>query len=214
MNYGKLISQLSIGMITTVSLFLLIVVFSIPLGMLICKGRMSRNKVVRLVVSGYISIMRGTPLILQLLFFYFAPYYLFKLPTLPRFWAAILAFVLNYAAYFAEIYRGGMQSFDQGQYEACKVLGFSQSHTFIHIVLPQVAKNILPSVGNEIITLVKDTSLAMTIGVIELFQTAKTVSSTYFSVVPIFVAGLFYFIMNYVVSKFFEVAENKLNYYR
>lgn len=214
MKYGKLIPQLLQGSVTSLELFFLTLLFSLPLAMLVCKGKMSKIKPISILVNIYIEIMRGTPLMLQLIFFYFAPFYVFKVPPLPRFWAAVFAFTINYSAYFAEIYRGGIQGFDHGQYEAAKVLGFSKTYTFFHIVIPQVAKAILPSVGNEVITLTKDTSLAMTIGVIELFQMAKTSSSTYFSVVPIFVAGVFYFIMNYLVAKAFDLLEKKMNYYR
>ena len=178
---------------------------------LVALGRMSKVKVVRVLVDTYIQIMRGTPLLLQLLFFYFAPFYIFN-ASLPRFASAILAFVLNYAAYFGEIYRSGLQALDVGQKEAAKVLGFSKSYTFFHIVLPQVVKNVLPSVGNEVVTLVKDTALASTIGVVELFRLAQTASSREFSTMPIFIAGVFYFIMNYLVSRVFDILESKMQY--
>jgi polar amino acid transport system permease protein len=158
-------------------------------------------------------IMRGTPLILQLLFVYFAPYYIFK-ASFDRFTAVIIAFVINYAAYFAEIYRGGIQSIPAGQYEASSVLGFSKFHTFTHIVMPQVIKRIMPAMGNEVITLVKDTALAQTIGVAELFRAAQNVASREFSTLPIFIAGLFYFVMNWIVSKSFDKIEKRLAYYR
>lgn len=209
----KLLLQLLEGTKTSLAVFFLTLIFSLPLGFVVCKGKMSRIKIVRWLVDLYIQIMRGTPLILQLIFFYFAPYYVFK-ASLPRFWAAILAFVINYSAYFAEIYRSGMQGIDKGQYEASKVLGFSKAYTFFHIVLPQVMKAILPSIGNEVITLVKDTALASTIGVIELFRIAQTASSREFSTMPIFIAGVFYFIMNYIVSKIFDVIEKKMSDYR
>jgi polar amino acid transport system permease protein len=157
-------------------------------------------------------IMRGTPLILQLIFVYFAPYYVFG-ASFNRFTAVIVAYVINYAAYFAEIYRGGIQSIPKGQYEASHVLGFTKLHTFTHIVAPQVVKRIIPAMGNEVITLVKDTALAQTIGVAELFRVAQNASAREFSTMPIFVAGLFYFIMNMVVSKTFDKIETKLAYY-
>lgn len=209
----QLLEQLFGGTITSLEVFFLTLLFSLPLGFVVCAGRMSKIKPVRWIVDLYIQIMRGTPLLLQLLFIYFAPYYVFH-ASLPRFWAAILAFVLNYSAYFAEIYRSGMQGFDKGQYEAAKVLGFTRTYTFFHIVLPQVIKAIMPSIGNEVITLVKDTALASTIGVIELFRIAQTASSREFSTMPIFVAGIFYFIMNYLVSKLFDIIEKKMSYYR
>lgn len=208
----KLIMQLLGGTVTSLEIFFLTLIFSLPLGLLVAKGRMSRIKIVKIIVDLYIQIMRGTPLILQLIFFYFVPFYIFG-ASLPRFTSAILAFVLNYSAYFGEIYRGGLQSFDKGQYEASKVLGFKKSYTFIHIVLPQVFKNVLPSIGNEVITLVKDTALASTLGVVELFRIAQTASSRQFSTIPIFIAGIFYFVMNYIVSKIFNSLEKRMNYY-
>jgi polar amino acid transport system permease protein len=144
---------------------------------------------------------------------YFAPYYLFHV-SYDRFVAVVIAFVINYAAYFAEIYRGGIESIPSGQYEAAKVLGFTRGQTFFRIVLPQVIKRILPSTANEVITLVKDTALAQTIGVAELFRVAQNASARQFSTLPIFVAGLFYFVMNWVVSAAFSRAERKLSYYR
>jgi len=157
--------------------------------------------------------MRGTPLILQLIFVYFAPYYLFK-ASYDRFTAVIIAFSINYAAYFAEIYRGGIESINPGQWEAAKVLGFTSSQTFFRIILPQVIKRILPSSANEVITLVKDTALAQTIGVAELFRVAQNASARQFSTMPIFIAGAFYFIMNWAVSAAFEATERKLSYYK
>ena len=207
----KLIEQLLSGTVTSIEVFFLTLIMALPLGFLVALGRMSKVKVVRVLVDTYIQIMRGTPLLLQLLLFYFAPYYIFN-ASLPRFASAILAFVLNYAAYFGEIYRSGLQALDNGQREAAKVLGFSKSYTFIHIVLPQVVKNVLPSVGNEVITLVKDTALASTIGVVELFRIAQTASSREFSTMPIFIAGVFYFIMNYLVSRVFDLLEKKMQY--
>lgn len=209
----QLFMQLLQGTGVSLEIFSLTLIFSIPLGFVVCAGRMAKIAPIRWIVDLYIQIMRGTPLLLQLLFFYFAPFYIFH-ASLPRFWAAILAFSLNYSAYFAEIYRSGMQAIDKGQYEASKVLGFTRPYTFFHIVLPQVVKNIMPSIGNEVITLVKDTALASTIGVIELFRIAQTASSREFSTIPIFVAGIFYFVMNYVVSKVFDIIEKRMAYYR
>ncbi len=208
----KLLLQLSEGMIVSLRIFVLTLIFSLPFGFVVCKGKMSRIKPLSFIVDLYIQIMRGTPLILQLIFFYFAPYYIFGF-SFSRFTAAIIAFVINYSAYFAEIYRSGIQGIDKGQYEASKVLGFSKSYTFFHIILPQVIKAVIPSLGNEVITLVKDTALASTIGVIELFRVAQTSASRVFSTMPIFLAGVFYFIMNYLVSKVFAIIEKKLSYY-
>ncbi len=209
---GKLLLQLLDGMYVSLRVFFLTLIFSLPLGFVVCKGKMSKNKVLSFIVDLYIQIMRGTPLILQLIFFYFAPYYLFGF-SFKRFTAAIIAFTINYSAYFAEIYRSGLQSIDKGQYEASKVLGFTRSYTFFHIILPQVIKTVMPALGNEVITLVKDTALASTIGVIELFRVAQTSSSRIFSTMPIFLAGVFYFIMNYVVSFVFAHIEKRLDYY-
>ena len=209
---AKLLLQLLDGMLVSLKVFTLTLVFSLPLGFVVCRGKMSRFSPLSFIVDLYIQIMRGTPLILQLIFFYFAPYYVFGF-SFQRFTAAIIAFTINYSAYFAEIYRSGLQAVDKGQYEASKVLGFTKGHTFFHIILPQVMKTVMPSLGNEVITLVKDTALASTIGVIELFRVAQTSSSRIFSTMPIFLAGVFYFIMNYVVSKVFAVIEKKLDYY-
>ena len=201
------------GTITSLEIFFLTLIFSLPLGFVVAKGRMTRIAPIRWIVDLYIQIMRGTPLILQLIFVYFAPFYVFG-ASYDRFTACIIAFVINYSAYFSEIYRSGLQSVDRGQYEASKVLGFTKAYTFFHIILPQVIKRILPALGNEVITLVKDTALAQTIGVAELFRVAQTASSREFSTLPIFIAGVFYFIMNYIVSRLFVVMEKKLNYYR
>ncbi len=201
------------GTLTSLRIFFLTLVFSLPLGFVVARGRMSRSRILRALVDLYIQIMRGTPLILQLIFVYFAPFYIFGV-SYDRFTAVIIAYVVNYSAYFAEIYRSGLQSMEKGQYEACRVLGFSKAHTFFFIILPQVVKRILPSLGNEVITLVKDTALAQTIGVAELFRVAQNASAREFSTVPIFVAGVFYFVMNFIVSKVFDLIERKLAYYR
>ena len=205
--------QMLEGTVTSLQIFFLTLIFSLPLGFVVAKGRMTRIAPIRWIVDLYIQIMRGTPLILQLIFVYFAPFYVFG-ASYDRFTACIIAFVINYSAYFSEIYRSGLQSIDRGQYEASKVLGFTKAYTFFHIILPQVIKRILPALGNEVITLVKDTALAQTIGVAELFRVAQTASSREFSTLPIFIAGVFYFIMNYIVSRLFVVMEKKLNYYR
>ncbi len=208
-----LIAQMLEGTVTSLKIFFLTLIFSLPLGFVVAKGKMTKIAPIRWITDLYIQIMRGTPLILQLIFVYFAPFYIFG-ASYDRFTACILAFVINYSAYFSEIYRSGLQSIDRGQYEAAKVLGFSKAYTFFHIILPQVIKRILPALGNEVITLVKDTALAQTIGVAELFRVAQTASSREFSTVPIFIAGIFYFVMNYIVSRLFTIGERKLDYYR
>lgn len=210
---AKLLEAMFQGSLVSLSVFFLTLLFALPLALPIALGRMSRNRLVSGLVNLYLLVMRGTPLILQLIFVYFAPYYLFGV-SYDRFTAVIVAFAVNYAAYFAEIYRGGIESIPKGQYEAAKVLGFTKSQTFFRIVLPQVVKRILPASANEVITLVKDTALAQTIGVAELFRAAQNASARQFSTAPIFIAGVFYFVMNWAVSALFQKFEKKLSYYR
>lgn len=184
--------QLSEGFLVTVEIFALTLLFSLPLGMLVAFGRMSRCKIVKLIAKLYISVMRGTPLMLQIIVVYFGPYYMFRLKmgTGYRFPVVIIAFVINYAAYFAEIYRSGIESMPKGQYEAAEVLGYSKAQTFVRIILPQVIKRVLPSITNEMITLVKDTSLAFTISIAEMFTVAKQIGAAQTSVVPLLAAGI------------------------
>ena len=202
MELTVMLKQLSEGMVVSVEIFLLTLLFSLPLGLIISFGRMSKNLVISFLVKIYIAIMRGTPLMLQLIVVYFAPSIVFgmKISQSYRFTATIIAFSINYAAYFAEIYRSGIESMPVGQYEAAKVLGFNKFQTFFKIILPQVIKRILPPVTNETITLVKDTSLAFAIAVTEMFTIAKQISAKEASVMPLMVAGIFYFIFNYVVA--------------
>ena len=216
MQINTMISQLAGGMLVSTEIFVVTLAFSLPLGLLIAFGRMSKNKVLQAIVKTYISIMRGTPLMLQLMVVYFGPYYLFGIKIKShnyRLIAAMIGFVINYAAYFAEIYRSGIQSMPAGQYEAAKLLGYSRSQTFFRIILPQVIKRILPSVTNEVITLVKDTSLAFTISVLEMFSIAKALASSQTSMIPFVAAGLFYYIFNLVVAVVMEWIEKKLSYY-
>lgn len=215
MSTATMLMQLGKGMISTAEIFFLTLLFSLPLGLLVSLGRMSGNGLVRGISKFYISIMRGTPLMLQLLVVYFAPYYLFGLNLRGyRFPAIILAFSINYAAYFAEIYRGGIESIAIGQYEAAEVLGYNKVQTFFKIILPQVIKRILPSVTNETITLVKDTSLAFVLAQAEMFTMAKQIAAKDTSMVPLMAAGLFYYIFNLVVAFVMERIEKALNYYR
>ncbi len=199
--------------LVTLEVFGLTLLFSIPLGFPLAAGRMSKFKPLSYLMNAFLLVIRGTPLMLQLIVVYFGPYYLFKI-SYDRFAASVIAFSINYACYFAEIYRGGIQAVPKGQYEAAKVLGYSKLQTFFRIVLPQVIKTVIPSMGNEVITLVKDTSLVSVLGVVELFRTAQTASSRISSTTPIFIAGLFYFIMNWVVSFVFNKIEKKFNYYK
>lgn len=216
METMTMLQQLGEGMIVSVEIFLLTLLFSLPLGLIVSFGRMSPNWVVNSFIKIYIAIMRGTPLMLQLIVVYFAPYYVFgiKISQSYRFVATIIAFSINYAAYFAEIYRSGIESMPVGQYEAAKVLGFNKAQTFFKIILPQVIKRILPPVTNETITLVKDTSLAFVIAVTEMFTIAKQISAKEANVMPLMVAGAFYFVFNYVVAFIMERIEKKLSYYR
>ncbi|MGI5059290.1 amino acid ABC transporter permease [Treponema pectinovorum] len=199
--------------IVSLEVFFLTLIFSIPLALPITFLRMSPLKIVSYTTNAFLLIVRGTPLMLQLIVVYFAPFYLFNF-SWNRFTAAIIAISVNYACYFAEIYRGGLLAISKGQYEAAKVLGYSKSQTFFKIILPQVVKTITPSMGNEVITLVKDTALVSVIGVVELLRTAQTHSSRLFSTTPIFIAGIFYFVMNWAVTVFFIYIEKKLDYYK
>lgn len=196
----------------TAKIFFLTLLFGLPLGLIVCLGRMSAPAILKLPIRAYLLIMRGTPLLLQLMFFLYAPYYIFGV-RLDRTVAGVLAFALNYAAYFAEIYRGGLESIPEGQKEAATVLGFSKTQTFFKIVLPQVIKRILPPMGNEFMTLVKDTALIQIIGVAEIYKLATQTMSREVSVIPLVLAGAFYLVMNGIVSKCFGSAEKRLSYY-
>lgn len=206
-------------MLTSLLIFCVTLLFSLPLGMLVCFGRRAKNPVVRWIFRVYISIMRGTPLMLQLVVVYFAPYYLFgvSLGNLfggnYRLIAVLIGFVINYAAYFAEIYRAGLESVPAGQYEAAKVLGYSRSQTFFHIILPQLTRRVLPTVTNEVITLIKDTSLAYTVSVVEMFTVAKQISAAETDMTALFVAGLIYYVFNFAVAFGMERLEKRLNTY-
>ena len=210
------IVQLLGGLLMSMALFALTVLFSLPIGLGVALARMNRSRAVSGAARVYISIVRGTPLMLQLLFVYFGPYYLFgwSLSKYPAFAAAVIAFSLNYAAYFAEIYRAGIESIPVGQHEAARMLGFTKRDAFLRIVLPQVVKRILPPVTNEVITLVKDTSLAQVISVVEMFTIAKQLGNAQTSIAPLVVAGVFYYVFNWLVASGMERIEKKLSYYR
>lgn len=216
MDVVTMLSQLGKGMLTTGEIFILTLLFSLPLGLVLSFGRMAKNGVLRTVTKLYISVMRGTPLMLQLLVVYFAPFYLFgmKISSSYRIVAVIIGFVLNYAAYFAEIYRAGIESIPVGQYEAAKILGYSKGKTFFRIILPQVIKRILPPVTNEVITLVKDTSLAFVLAVTEMFTIAKQIAAAEKSMLAFVAAGTFYYVFNLLVAFVMEKIEKKLSYYR
>ena len=216
MQWNTMFSQLAGGMLVSTQIFVVTLVFSLPLGLLISFGRMSKNRVIQGIVKAYISVMRGTPLMLQLMVVYFGPYYLFKIKIGNgyRLWAAFIGFIINYAAYFAEIYRSGIQSMPAGQYEAAKILGYSKTQTFFKIILPQVIKRILPSITNEVITLVKDTSLSFTLSVAEMFTIAKALAASQTNMIPFVAAGIFYYVFNLIVAVVMEWIEKKLDYYR
>ena len=210
-----MLSMLGQGFVVTLQIFFLTLVGSLPLGVVVALARMSRVKPIAWIMKFYISVMRGTPLMLQMFFIYFAPYYIFGIPLSmeSKFSATIVAFIINYAAYFAEIYRSGIQSIPRGQSEAAEVLGYSRLQTFMKIVLPQVIKRILPAMGNEIITLVKDTSLAFAIGVAEMFSTAKALVASQVSMLPFVFAAVFYWVFNFVVEVVLGRVEKKMGYY-
>ena len=215
MTFSTMLSTMSQGMLKTGAIFFLTLIGSLPLGMVVALLRKSRFAPVRVIIRAYISIMRGTPLMLQLLVWYFGPYYLFGWNIGNwRFPAIIVGFVLNYAAYFAEIYRGGIESIPKGQYEAAEVLGYTKTQTFMRIILPQVIKIILPSVTNEVITLVKDTSLAFTLAYQEVFSLAKQISASQTSFMPFVIAGVFYFVANYLVEIVMNRIEKSMDYYK
>ncbi len=216
MTVSIMLSKLGEGMVVTLMLFAVTLLFSLPLGLLVSFGRMAKNVVIRTIFKAYISIMRGTPLMLQLMVIYFGPYYIFGITNSPSWKNSALAigFVLNYAAYFAEIYRGGIESMPKGQYEAAQILGYSKAQTFMRIILPQVIKIILPSITNETITLVKDTSLAFTIGIMEMFTISKALAASQTTMLPYVFAGIFYYVFNLIVAFLLELLEKKLNYYR
>ncbi|WP_273475758.1 amino acid ABC transporter permease [Methanobrevibacter woesei] len=216
MMLSTVIAQLLGGMITSIEIFLLTLLFSIPLGLVVAGGRMSRFRPLRWITRVYISIMRGTPLMLQLIVVFFAPYYIFGASLSPeyRMISVIIAFSINYAAYFAEIFRGGIEAIPKGQYEAAQILGYSKFETFFIIILPQVFKIILPSVTNEVITLVKDTSLSFVIAIPEMFTVAKQIAAAEASIMALLVAGVFYYIFNMVVAFVMEYLEKRLDYYQ
>ena len=215
MTLETMLSTMYIGMLRTAGIFILTLLGALPLGMVVALLKKSRFAVVRIITSAYISVIRGTPLMLQLLVWYFGPFYLFGMNIGGwRYPAIILGFVLNYAAYFAEIYRAGIESIPVGQHEAAEVLGYTKTQTFMRIILPQVMKRIMPAITNEVITLVKDTSLAFTLAYQEVFSLAKQISATQTSFTPFVIAGVFYFVANYLVQFAMGRIEKSLDYYK
>ena len=214
MSLLTMILKMSEGLGKTCAIFFLTLLFSLPLGMLFALLRMSKSKIVSSVVRFFITVLRGTPLMLQLLAVTYGPYYLFGVSvSRNKLIPVVIAFSINYAAYFAEIYRGGIASIPTGQYEAAAVLGYSRIQTFVRIVLPQVVKRILPSVTNEVVTLVKDTSIAFTVSYQEMFTIGKQIANSQTSFMPFIVAGVFYYLFNLVVDRVMGRIEKRLNYY-
>ncbi len=215
MSITAMILKMAEGLGRTCAIFGFTLLFALPLGMLVALARMSKIKPVQVIMKAYISIMRGTPLMLQLLALTYGPFYLFGVGIARNKLIPIVAgFALNYAAYFAEIYRGGIESMSVGQYEAAHVLGYSKAQTFIKIILPQVVKRILPSVTNEVITLVKDTSMAFTVAYQEMFTIGKQIANSQVSFMPFVIAGVFYYVFNFVVAFVMEKIEHAMDYYR
>lgn len=215
MGYATMMDLLLSGFVFTLQIFFITLLGSIPLGVIVALGRMSRFKPLALIMRFYISVMRGTPLMLQLMALMFGPYYLLGLQMGSdwKYIACSVGFIINYAAYFGEIYRSGIQSIPLGQYEAASVLGYSRAQTFMKIVLPQVIKRILPAMGNEVITLVKDTSLAFVLGIMEMFSQAKAIAASQVSMLPYVLAALMYWIFNFIVEMVLSRLEKRMNYY-
>ena len=215
MTILSMIAKMSEGLGRTCAIFFLTLLFSLPLGLLVSLLRMSKNRIISAFAKVYISILRGTPLMLQLLAVTYGPYYLFGMSVArEKLIPVVIAFSLNYAAYFAEIYRGGIESISQGQYEAAQVLGYSRIQCFMRIILPQVIKRILPAVTNEIVTLVKDTSMAFTVAYQEMFTIGKQIANSQTSFMPFVIAGVFYFVFNALVGWVMGRFEKILSYYR
>ena len=214
MTLSTMLSTMAEGMVRTCGIFFLTLLFSLPLGMIIMLLRRSRISLISGFIKILLAVVRGTPLMLQLLVWYFGPYYLFGMSIRGyRFPAIIIGFAVNYACYFAEIFRGGIEAIPVGQYEAAEVLGYSKSQTFFQIILPQMIKTILPSMTNEVITLVKDTSMAFTLAYNEMFSLAKQIAASQTSFTPFVIAGIFYFVANYLVAFGMERIEKAFDYY-
>lgn len=216
MRFANILAQLGQGMLTSLLIYVLTLIGAVPLALPLALARGSKSKLVSFIAGAYISVLRGTPLMLQLIAVYFGPWYLFRIRISDayRFYAVVIAFVLNYAAYFAEIYRAGIAAVPKGQREAAAVLGYSSTQAFFRIVLPQVVKHILPPMANEFITLIKDTSLAFAIGVMEMFTLAKQIASAERNMLPLAAAAIFYYVFNAVVAFLMGRAEKRLDYYR
>ncbi len=215
MSLLTMILKMSEGLGKTCAIFFLTLLFSLPLGMIVALLRMSKNRIVSFVTRFFITVLRGTPLMLQLLAVTYGPYYLFGAGvSRNKLIPVVIAFSINYAAYFAEIYRGGIESIPVGQYEAAQVLGYTRFQTFMRIILPQVVKRIMPSVTNEVVTLVKDTSMAFTVSYQEMFTIGKQIANSQTSFMPFIVAGVFYYLFNLIVDRVMGRIEKRLDYYK
>ena len=214
MSFFTMLSQMGVGMLKTIGIFGLTLIFAMPLGFIVAFGRMSKNSVIQGLTRAYISVLRGTPLMLQLMVVYFFPFYLFHISIGGwRYPAIIVGFTINYSAYFAEIYRSGIEAIPKGQHEAARLLGYTKAQTFFRIILPQVFKIILPAITNEVITLVKDTSLAYSLSYIEMFTVAKQIAAAETSMMPFLIAAVFYFVFHLLVSGIMNLLEKKMSYY-
>ena len=216
MGFMSIVQQIIGGFGTTLFIFFFTLLFSMPLGIIFALARMSKFKPLNLFMQVCISILRGTPLMLQLIVVFFMPYYVFgiKLSTGWRVYAALIGFSINYAAYFGEIFRAGIQAVPVGQHEAAEVLGYTKGQAFLRIILPQVIKRILPSITNEVVTLVKDTSMAFTVSYQEMFTIGKQIANSQTSFVPFIVAGVFYYVFNAIVGFVMGRVEKRMNYYK
>ena len=215
MGFMEIVRQIIGGFGTTLLIFFFTLLFSLPLGILFALARMSKFKPLNYFMQVCISLLRGTPLMLQLIVVFFMPYYVFgiQLSTGWRVYAALIGFSINYAAYFGEIFRAGIEAVPVGQHEAAEVLGFTRTQTFFKIVFPQMVKRVVPPVTNEVITLVKDTSMAFAIAYAEMFTMAKQVAAAQSSIMPLFVAGLFYYVFNIIVAWAMGRVEKSLSYF-
>ena len=215
MSLVTMIAKMFEGLSGTCAIFFLTLLFSLPLGMGVAMLRMSKSKIISNITRFVISVLRGTPLMLQLIAITYGPYYLFQFSvSRNKLIPVVIAFAINYAAYFAEIYRSGIESIPVGQYEAAEILGYSKIQTFFRIILPQVIKRIMPSITNEVVTLVKDTSMAFTVSYQEMFTIGKQIANSETSFMPFVVAGVFYFLFNAIVDYVMGKAEKSMNYYQ
>ena len=214
MDLMTMIMKMGEGLGKTCAIFFLTLLFALPLGMIVALLRKSKNRIISSVVRFCISVLRGTPLMLQLIAVTYGPYYLFNVSvSRNKLIPVVIAFSINYAAYFAEIYRSGIESIPVGQYEAAQVLGYSKAQTFMKIILPQVIRRILPSATNEIVTLVKDTSMAFTVSYQEMFTIGKEIANSQTSFMPFVVAGVFYYVFNAIVGFIMGRVEKSMGYY-